>query len=236
MKTESDLTRLLTRFCAAPCRLFSMKFSRFLPLGLSLLLLAPPAQAVNFGGLNVTPRGAQNLNLETGATDMPSGGTATDTKGGLTLTAERMQLKPNEVLSAQGATVKIKRGGTLTASNVVYDLKAGTVTATGNVSYSDARMTGLTAPSIVLHVKSGFVVASGGVKASKPTMTGSSLVFDPNTMQAAMAGPYKLNTRLGNASGAAGSKLLMTFGGNLLLSADPKPGADDLARFNPYLK
>lgn len=212
-----------------------MKFSRFFPLGVWLLLALTPAQAVNFGGLNVTPRGAQNLNLETGATDMPQGGTATDNKGGLTLTASRMQLKPNEVLSAQGATVKTKRGGTLSASQIVYDLKAGTVTATGGVTYSDARLSGLSAPSIVLYVKSGFVVATGGVKANNPAMTGNTLVFDPNTMQAAMSGPYQLSTRLGKASGAAGSRLLMTFGGNLLLSATPNPSEGDLARFNPYL-
>lgn len=212
-----------------------MKFSRFLPFGVSLLLALTPAQAVSFGGLNVTPRGAQNLNLETGATEMPTGGTATDTKGGLTLTASRMQLKPNEVLSAQGATVKIKRGGTLSASQVTYDLKAGTVTATGNVSYSDARLTNLTATSVVLHVKSGFVVASGGVKASKPNLTGSTLAFDPNTMQAVLTGPFQIRQGTG-ASGPAGGRLLMTFAGNVMLNATPRPSPDDLARFNPYLK
>lgn len=211
-----------------------MKFSRFLPFGLSLLLALSPAQAVSFGGLNVTPRGAQNLNLETGATDMPSGGTATDSKGGLTLTASRMQLKPNEVLSAQGATVKVKRGGTLTANQVTYDLKAGTVTATGNVSYTDARMSDLSAPTVVLHVKSGFVVASGGVKASKPSMSGNTLVFDPNTMQAVLSGPFQIRHGTG-ANGPAGARLLLTFAGNVLLNATPRPSADDLARFNPYL-
>lgn len=212
-----------------------MKFSRFLPFGVTLLLALTPAQAVNFGGLNVTPRGAQNLNLETGATDMPQGGTATDNKGGLTLSASRMQLKPGEVLSAQGATVKIKRGGTLSAAQVTYDLKAGTVTATGNVSYSDVRLSNLTASRVVLYVKSGFVVASGSVKASKPSLSGSTLAFDPNTMQAVLTGPFQISHGQG-AAGPAGSRLLMTFAGNALLNATPRPSADDLARFNPYLK
>ena len=208
--------------------------NRLLAVGLLLLSLSP-ASAVSFGGLNVTPNGAQNLNLQTGATDMPQGGTATDSKGGLTLTASRMQLKPGEILSAQGATVKLKRGGTLTASQVTYDLKAGTVTASGNVQYSDARLTNLTAPSVTLHVKSGFVVASGGIKASQPKMTGNALVFDPNTMQAVVTGPFQLTTSARPASGGAGARLLMTFAGNRLFNATEKPTAEDLARFNPYL-
>lgn len=202
---------------------------------LCAFLTLPPAQAVSFGGLNVTPRGTQTLNLETGATDMPQGGTATDSRSGLTLTASRMQVKPGEVLSAQGASLKIKRGGTLKANQITYDLKAGTVTATGNVSYSDARLSQLTASSVVLHVRNGFVVASGGVRAVKPNLSGSTLVFDPNTMQAVLTGPFQIRHGKG-ASGPAAGRLLMTFAGNLLLNATPKPSADDLARFNPYLK
>lgn len=215
-----------------------MKFPRLMTLFASLTLLsaAPLAQAVSFGGLNVTPRGAQNLNLETGATEMPTGGTATDSKSGLVLTGSKMQLKPGESLSAQGATVKTKFGGTLSASNMVYDLKNGTITASGNVSYSDARVKDLAAPSVVVHVKSGFVVASGGVKASQPALSGTMLVFDPSTMQSVVSGPFNLQTSLARATGKAGDRMLLTFAGNVLTGATPKPSPDDLARFNPYLK
>lgn len=215
-----------------------MKSPRFLPFVTTFLLLwsVQAAQAVSFGGLNVTPRGAQNLNLDTGATDMPAGGTATDAKSGLVLSAAKMQLRPNDTLTAQGATIKTKQGGTLTAAQVIYDLKSGTVSASGNVTYSDARMAGVLAPNVVLYVKSGFLVASGGIKANKPALTGATLVFDPNTMQAVVSGPFKLNTVLGKSSGVAGDRLLLTFAGNALTSATAKPTADDLARFNAYLK
>ncbi|GAA5501647.1 hypothetical protein Dxin01_01383 [Deinococcus xinjiangensis] len=219
-----------------------MKFStRFSPVALSAALLSAlltlgPAQAVSFGGLNVTPRGAQNLNLETGATELPSGGTATDTKSGLVLTGAKMQLKPNESLTAQGATIKLRRGGTLSANNVVYDLKNNTVTATGNVTYSDTRMAGLSASQVVLYVKSGFVVASGSVKAAKPSLSAERFVFDPNTMQAALSGPYSLKSGGKSFSGAAGQNMLLNFSANMLTSVKPQPSAVELGRFAGYLK
>ena len=212
------------------------RFSRVVTVAAALVLGLQPASAVTFGGLNVTPRGAQNLNLETGATDMPQGGTVTDPKGGLTMTAARLQLRPNELLQAQNATVKTKFGGTLTASQVNYDLKSGVVTASGNISYSDARMKQVRAARMTVHVRSGFVVASGGVQASAPDLSGSALVFDPSTMQAVVAGPYNLSTRLGRTQGQAGDRLLLTFAGNALTSVTGKPTASDLSRFGPYLK
>ncbi|KQR40885.1 hypothetical protein [Deinococcus sp. Leaf326] len=213
-----------------PARLLTLLASLSLAWGLD------SAQAVAFGSLNVTPRGAQNLNLETGFTDLPQGGTATDAKGGLTLTAQKMQLRPNDRLNAQGATLKTRQGGTLSAAQLTYDLKNGTVTASGGVTYSDARIQGLQAAGVVLYVSSGFVVASGGVKAAAPTMTGAALVFDPQTMQAVVSGPFDLQARLGRSAGKAGEKLLLTFAGNTLTNATAKPTTDDLARFSAYLK
>lgn len=216
-------------------KLVSARFSRLLAVT-ALALGTLPASAVTFGGLNVTPRGAQNLNLDTGATDMPQGGTVTDPKGGLTMTAARLQLKPNELLQAQGATVKTKFGGTLTANQVSYDLKSGVVTASGNVSYSDARMKNVQAAQVTVYVSSGFVVAQGGVRASAPALNGAALVFDPNTMQAVISGPYALSTRLGQSRGQTGDRLLLTFAGNALTNATGKPTPSDLTRFSPYLK
>ncbi|WP_288481202.1 hypothetical protein [uncultured Deinococcus sp.] len=213
-----------------PARLLTLLASLSLAWGLD------HAQAVAFGNLNVTPRGAQNLNLETGYTELPQGGTATDAKGGLTLNAQKMQLRPGERLVAQNAVLKTRQGGTLNAAQLTYDLKSGTVTATGGVTYSDARIQSLQAPGLVLYVGSGFVVASGGVKAASPAMTGAALVFDPQTMQAVVSGPFDLQTRLGRSAGKAGERLLLTFAGNVLTGATAKPTTDDLARFSAYLK
>lgn len=211
-------------------------FSSLIRPGLLAALLVGAAQAISFGGLTVTPRGPQTLNLETGATDLPQGGSATDSRGGLKLSAQSMQLRPGSSLLARGATITTRQGGTLKAAQVVYDLKAGTVTATGDVSYNDARLKNLSAPRLVLHVGSGFVTASGGVKASAPALSGAVLAFDLSTMQGVLTGPYVVRQGTLNASGGAGDRLLMVFGGNRVLRSSTDPDADSLARFLPYLK
>lgn len=234
---EVHLTGLLTPLSLRGTTLTLMKFPTLSLLTLLAALgMGSHAQAVTFGGLNITPRGAQNLNLETGATELPQGGTATDAKGGLTLTAGSMQLKPGQTLSAQNATISVRQGGTLKAAQVTYDLKAGIVTASGGVTYNDVRMTGLSAPSMTLYVKPGFLSVTGGVKADKPRFTGSALAFDLNTMQAMLAGPYKINQLALNASAGAEGRLLLVFSGNRLSRVNAKPDGATLGRFNPYLK
>lgn len=213
-----------------------MKFTLFLTTLLTALSLSAPAQAVTFGGLNITPRGPQNLNLETGNTDLPQGGTATDAKNGIKLVAARMQLKPGQTLSAQDATITVRQGGTLRAAQVTYDLNAGTVTASGNVTYNDVRMTNLSAASMTLYVKPGFMSASGSVKADKPHMQGAALAFDLNTMQALLSGPYRINQMTLNANAGAEGRLLLAFAGNRLSRVNASPDATTLSRFAPYLK
>ncbi|GMA17050.1 hypothetical protein E5F05_13055 [Deinococcus metallilatus] len=206
---------------------------------LSLLasLTLGAGSAVTFGGLNVTPRGPQNLNLETGTTDLPQGGTATDARTGLRLSAAHIQLKPGDLLNAQDATLTTRQGGSLRASNVTYDLKRGTVTASGGVTYTDARLKDLRASRLVLHLKTGFVSALGGVKAQAPALSGAALAFDATTAQAVLSGPYQYQLPPQPAiQGRAGESLLLTFSGNRLLRANPKPDAATLARFAPYLK
>ncbi len=213
---------------------------RSLPLRLGTVLAAMTlllgAQAVTFGGLNVAPRGPQNLNLETGATELPQGGTVTDRQGGLKLTASRLQLLPGQTLTAQGATLTTQQGGTLRAPQVVYDLKAGTVTATGGVSYTDARLKNLRAPRLILNVKTAFVTASGGVRADTPQLSGGTLAFDLSTMQAVLTGPYTVRQGTLNASADAAGRLLMVFGGNRVVRSSAQPDATTLGRFTPYLK
>lgn len=194
------------------------------------------AQAVTFAGLDITPRGEQKLNLDTGATELPQGGTAIDAGSGMKLVAARMQLRPGQTLRAQDATVTTRQGGTLKAAEVTYDLKGGTVVATGGVTYHDSRFGDLRAPGMALYLKSGFVTAGGGVKAQRPALSASGLVFDPNTMQVLLTGPAQVSQGPVRATTAAGGRLVMVFGGNRLLRATNSPDNVTLSRFRPYLK
>ncbi|WP_216317755.1 hypothetical protein [Deinococcus aestuarii] len=204
----------------------------FLPLLAALTLGV--GGAVTFGGLSVTPRGPQNLNLQTGATELPQGGTATDARTGLRLSAARMELQPGERLTARSATVTTRQGGTLRAGSVTYDLGRGTVTASGNVTYTDARLQGLKAERLVLHVRTGFVSALGGVQAQTPPLRAAALAFDGSTSQAVLAGPYRVSA--GGLQAGAGGRALLVFGGTRLLRATPNPDAATVGRFSPYLR
>lgn len=204
-------------------------------LVMTALLGTAPALALSFGNLNVTPRGPQNLNLDTGATSLPQGGTATDAKSGLKLVAAQMQLQPGKQLTAQGATVTLRHGGTLRASRVTYDLAAGTVTATGEVQYNDARFQNLRADRLTVFLKGGVVTATGDVRASNPVLGTPAVSFDPSTMQALAQAP--VNLKQGSLKAAVGSgHLLVTFSGPRVLRATNRVDSATLGRFAPYLK
>lgn len=233
---ELDLTGVLTGRSGMGATVALMRLLSTVRAAAMAALSLGAASAVTFGGLTVTPRGPQNLNLETGLTDLPQGGRATDARGQLTLDAQRMQFKPGAYLLASGATLTTRQGGTLRAAQVRYDLAAGTVTATGDLTYSDGRLNTLRADTVTVHVKTGFVVASGGVTAANPKLSGGRLIFDPATMQAVLTGPYRAQQGTLNASGAAGGRLLMVFSANRVVRSSTEPDADSLARFQPYLK
>lgn len=234
--SEPGLTGVLTGHCAWGATVADMNALLTLRSAVLSALLLGGAGAVDFGGLTITPRGPQSLNLETGLTELPQGGRATDSRGQLTLDAQRMQFKPGAYLVAGGATVTTRQGGTLRAAQVRYDLASSTVTATGDVTYTDARLKGLSASSITVNVKTGFVVAVGNVQATTPQLSGERLVFDATTMQAVLTGPYRARQGTLNASGGAGSRLLLVFGGNRVVRSSTAPDADSVARFLPYLK
>ncbi|WP_034384490.1 hypothetical protein [Deinococcus sp. YIM 77859] len=200
-------------------------------LSLLAALTLGTGSAVTFGGLNVTPRGPQNLNLETGATHFPQGGTVSDARSGLKLTAGHLELQPGERLSAKAATLTTRQGGTLRAPNVTYDLQRGTLTASGGVTYTDARLKQLTADQLVLHLKTGFVTARGSVKAAAPALSAQTLTLDTRTAQALLSGQARLT-----AQAAPVPTLLLTFSGNRLLRVQPNPDASTLRRFAPYLE
>ena len=110
------------------------------------------------------------------------------------------------------------------------------MTATGNVTYNDARFKNLTAGRMILNVGSAFVSAQGGVRASAPDLSGAALAFDLNTMQAVLAGPYTARQGTLNASADAAGRLLLVFGGNQVVRSSTSPDAATLGRFGPYLR
>ena len=131
-------------------------------LALIPALTAPGlAQSSTAFGLQITPRGGQNLNLATGTTDLPQGGTVRDNSAGIKVVAGFISIKTGESLSATSAVVTTRQGGTLRAQQITYNQKAGLVTATGTLNYSDNRVKNLSAQTIYVSTRSGAVTAVG---------------------------------------------------------------------------
>ncbi|UWX65273.1 hypothetical protein [Deinococcus rubellus] len=149
-------------------------------LALIPALTAPSlAQSSSAFGLQITPRGAQNLNLATGITDLPQGGTIRDNKAGIKVVANFISIKTGESLSATSAVLTTRQGGTLRAQQITYNQKASLVTATGTLSYSDNRVKNLSAQTIYVDTRSGAVTAVGNVSAATPAASAAQMVALP---------------------------------------------------------
>jgi hypothetical protein len=207
---------------------------------LTTLVLALPGSwsatlAASLGAFQISARGDQKLNLSTGRTELPQGGTATDSKNGLTLTGRTLNYLPGKSLQATGAVIRVSGGGILSADTVNYDVASGTLKASGHLTYSSARIRGLSAGTIVLYTVSGAVVASGNVRAASPAMSASRVVALNSGRQILLAGNYTLNTG-GPRLADAGSSARLLLSGDGSQSVDARPSQAALRAFAPYLK
>lgn len=203
-----------------------MKNALFL---VSALLLTPAAQAASAFGLQITPNGEQKLNLATGSTDMPQGGTIRDNKAGLNVVAGNISIR-SDTITATGISLTTRQGGTLKADSIVYNPKQALVTATGNLNYSDKRVKDLQAQTIYVDTRSGAVTAVGNVKTQRPQASAAQLVALPLKSQLLLSGNAKI---MSGGQNVAADKILF----NLLLGKGTlNPQNGDIAAFAPYLR
>ena len=203
----------------------------FLALACAVCLSVDPASAATLGAFQINASGEQSLNLQTGETELPQGGTATDSKNGLTLTGKAISYLAGRHLKASGATIRLA-GGTLNADSAEYDVQSGMLVATGHLSYSGQGIQKLSADQVSLYIASGAVVASGHVRAASPQLSADRIVVLRGGGQVLLSGNYTLNT--------GGSRYLNPRPDARLLlsgrSATARPTATALQPFQPYLK
>lgn len=171
-------------------------------------LVCSAAHAASFGALNVIPHGSQSYDLETGVTKMPQGGTVTQAKHGLSMTASKIEMKANDRLSAWNATLKTKAGSVLVASKLTYLLQQGQVVASG-VSYSDGSIKQLKTNALTLYLSDQVLVASGQVSMAHPAMNAVQLVVDVKTRRSLIVGPYQVAVQSTAVTGEAGQKRIL---------------------------
>jgi lipopolysaccharide assembly outer membrane protein LptD (OstA) len=202
-----------------------------LALAWAACLSVGPVRAATLGAFQINAGGEQSLNLQTGETELPQGGTATDSRSGLTLTGKTISYLAGKHLKASGAMIKLS-GGTLNADSAEYDVQSGMLVATGHLSYSGQGIQKLSADQVSLYIASGAVVASGHVRAASPQLSADRIVVLRGGGQVLLSGNYTLNT--------GGSRYLNPRPDARLLlsgrSATARPTAAALQLFQPYLK
>lgn len=146
----------------------------------------PPAAPV--ARLTVIPEGEQRLDLSTGESVLPDGGTIVDAETGLELEAETIRYVEGAWIEAQRASAATG-GGLLTAPVLRIDLDARTATAPEGVRY---RLDGLsvTAASAVLRFGPD-LVRFEAPRGEDPGFEGRALLLDVRTGDAVLLGPYR---------------------------------------------
>lgn len=193
--------------------------------------------ATNFAGFDIKPKGNQDMDMVTGITTLPQGGTVTDGKNGLKIEAQYIEVKEGDFLKARGAKLTTEDGGVLTASNVDYQVKKNSLTATGKLNYQDANIKDLGADKVQVNTRDKLVVASGGVQASAPAIKANMVLADYDHNVAVLYGNYTFQSgkqKLSNKS--ATGLLLVKFNSKGEGTATTKPTASQLEVFKPYLK
>lgn len=204
---------------------------------LILSALCGVSLAASFSGFDIKPKGNQDVDLVTGVTTLPQGGMVTDSKNGIKIDAQFIEMKEGDFLRAKTAKLTTTDGGVLTASNVEFSVKQNNLTATGKINYKDSNIKDLGADKVVVNTKEHIIVASGGVQADSPAIKANMVLADYEKNVAVLYGNYTFQSgkqKLSNKSSTG--TLFVKFNAKGEATATTKPTAEQLAAFKPYLK
>ena len=138
--------------------------------------------------LTVIPDGEQHLDLSTGETVLPGGGTIVDAETGLELEAETIRYVEGAWIEAEGASAATD-GGVLTAPFLRIDLEGGAASAPRGVRY---RLDGLTVTAASAVLRFGpDLVRFETPQGEDPAFEGRALLLDVRTGDAVLLGPYR---------------------------------------------
>jgi len=196
-------------------------------LAVSALLLG-----ARFAGFSVEANGDQQVDLATGVTTLPRGGTLTDSKNGLKLVAPYIQYKDGEFIRARQA--QLNTGDTrFNALELDYQFK-GEVLRLKGLTLSSKDFSQISAQEGLAWLAEDRLVLAGEIRSQSPQLRASKMVVDSQSRQALVIGSFSFqdgNVRL--SGNRADSLLLLTFQGGKTQATSRVP-ADVLARLRPF--
>lgn len=156
-----------------------------------LFVLAPIAaqEASPFAELSVTAHGSQRLDLATGYTELPDGGTVVDRGSGVRLEAPWLRYLEGERLEARDA---LARGpfGHVSAPRLTLDLAGQELHAEGGVVI-ETEQGAIAAEAVRFEAGAGWLLAYGGVRSEVPALEAEAVWYEADGGRLLVLPPYR---------------------------------------------
>ncbi|PZA08762.1 MULTISPECIES: hypothetical protein [unclassified Meiothermus] len=201
-------------------------------VGLFSVLIAVLLLGARFAAFSVEANGDQQVDLATGVTTLPQGGTLTDNQNGLRLVAPYIQYKEGEFIRARQAQLSTGEARFIALEldyqfkGEILRLKEATVNSPdfGNISAQDG----------LALLGENRLVLSGNIRSQTPQLKAGKMVVDTQSRQALVIGAYTFQDGASRLSGnRPDSLLLLSFqGGKTHVTTRVPP--EVLARLRPY--
>ncbi len=141
-----------------------------------------------FAALTVTPAGAEVVDIATGVTTLPDGGTVVDKERGLTLQSAYIEFVENEYIATKQATVTGKFGS-LSAPELTLDLVRNELWAQGEVVFVGSDIE-VRADRLTLYLDAEVARLSGHVTSRDPSFETDALLLNLEISGALLVSPY----------------------------------------------
>lgn len=200
-------------------------------LFVALSFVALFAVAQRFAALEVRPNGDSDLDVTTGIYTLLAGGSISDNRSKLSLSAKYIQYKDGDFIRAREANYQSPEGN-FTAATLEYLYGPDTLRMSG-VQIASRELRGLKAQNGLL-TKEDILVLKGQVSSSEPALEASTLVVDTNRNQALVLGSFSFRQGGATLRGQqASATLLLNFAGGKV-QANTRVPAEVLNRLRPF--
>jgi len=195
------------------------------------------AQTPAFASLSVEPAGRQTIDIISGVTTLPDGGSVVDRDTGVSLEAERISYRDGHFIEATGVVVE-GSFGTLTAEYLHIDVPTGLLTANGSLRLEREGLS-VVADELRYYAEAQVAVFDGAVRGTAPNFQTERLLLDADSGDVLLVGRYAYaDGLLTLASPESGGRLELRLSlneGTASYDAATEVRPEVLARFADYL-
>lgn len=200
---------------------------------LPLAAAAPVGNPADFAALTIRPNGPEELDLTTGVTTLPQGGTVAYKAEGVTLSGTFIRYLEGQFIEVEEATVQ-GTFGTLTAPSLRFDVAAQRLEAAQGAHFEGEALR-LGADKLSLNLTDDVATLSGNVSSQNPELTSQTALVDTTGSQALLLGPYSFQNGPVSLTGDAGKRLALRWDDAGDVSAETRVPPEVQQRFAAYL-